>query len=168
MERGREAGTGQEALDVQDHSWTGQEGGLHRSYIHLRDTGGLYSLFRARGGCFPQLWGRFSSPAGCSSTAQARPGLPASGLLREHRSRCGPALPLRRNCAAMCHQLTAHYYKTLPPGFKRLEESRSGFSWSHSQRSVPLTLETKCLVLKIINGKYDLKKKKCNGSFGPR
>lgn len=27
LELGQEAGTGQEALDVQDHSWMGQEGG---------------------------------------------------------------------------------------------------------------------------------------------
>lgn len=79
---------------MRDHSWMGQEGGLQHSYIHLCDTGGLHSLFRARSGCFPQLWGHFSSPAGCSSAAPARPRLLASGLLREHRSRCGPALPL--------------------------------------------------------------------------
>lgn len=52
------------------------------------------------------------------------------------------------------HQLTAHYYKTLPTGLKRLEEPRSGFSWSRAQKPVPLTLETKCLILKIINGKH--------------
>lgn len=54
----------------------------------------------------------------------------------------------------MHHQLTAHYYKTLPTGLERLEEPRSGFSWFHAQRPVPLTLETKCLILKIINGKH--------------
>lgn len=98
-----------------------------------------------------------SGVASLQLAAPAQPGLLASSLLREHRSRCGPALPLLGAAQRCCHQLTAHYYKTLPPGFKRLEESRSGFSWSHSQRSVPLTFETKCPVLKIINGKYDKK-----------
>lgn len=59
----------------------------------------------------------------------------------------------------MHHQLTAHYYKTLPTGLKRLEEPRSGFSWSHAQRPVPLTLEKKSLILKIINCKHWKKKK---------
>lgn len=160
MELGQEAGTGQEALAMQDHSWMGQEGG---------GCSPPTSTCMTRVGCtassglgvdvFPS-----SGVASLQLAAPARPGLLASSLLREHRSRCGPALPLLGAAQRCCHQLTAHYYKTLPPGFKRLEESRSGFSWSHSQRSVPLTFETKCPVLKIINGKYDkkinLKKKK--------
>lgn len=53
----------------------------------------------------------------------------------------GCARQRRRICAVMHHQLTARYYKTLPTGLKRLEKPRSGFSWSHAQRPVSLTLE---------------------------
>lgn len=51
-----------------------------------------------------------------------------------------------RSCAVMHRQLAARYCKTLPTGLKRLEKPCSGFSWSHAQRAVPLTLETKCLI----------------------
>lgn len=104
---------------------------------------------------------RSSCSSSTGSAWRIRTGLPAPGFparasitLRPPLLSGGCARQRGRNCAAMHHQLTAHYYKTLPTGLKRLEEPRSGFSWSHAQKPVPLTLETKCFILKIINGKH--------------